>query len=79
MRVLAYINPHLIEGSDMFEEAAAQGFLMTDAEGNAFRQDFGGFLAGTVDLLSPGGFNWYKGERERRGEGVLTWVGWCVF
>ncbi|XP_050728343.1 sulfoquinovosidase-like isoform X2 [Eriocheir sinensis] len=65
VRVLTYINPHLIEGSDMFEEAAAQGFLMTDSEGNAFRQDFGGFLAGTVDLLNPDGFNWYKAEIEK--------------
>ncbi|XP_063866512.1 sulfoquinovosidase-like [Scylla paramamosain] len=64
-RVLAYANPHLIEGSTMFEEAAAHGYLMTDDEGNAFRQDFGGFLAGTVDLLSNDAFNWYKEELEK--------------
>ncbi|XP_045104098.1 sulfoquinovosidase-like isoform X2 [Portunus trituberculatus] len=64
-RVLAYANPHLIEGSDMFEEAAAHGYLMTDSHGDAFRQDFGGFLAGTVDLLSPDAFNWYKEEIEK--------------
>ena len=61
VRVLAYTNPYLIEGSTMFQEAADLGYLMTDADGNAFRQDFGGFLAGTVDLLSTDAFNWYKG------------------
>ncbi|KAG0726067.1 Sulfoquinovosidase [Chionoecetes opilio] len=65
VRVLAYANPNLVEGSEMFEEAAALGYLMTDAEGNAFRHDFGGFLAGTVDLLSEDAFNWYKDEIEK--------------
>lgn len=58
---MVYINPHLIEGSEMFEEAAALGHLLMDDTGEAFRQDFGGFLGGTVDLLNPDSFNWYRG------------------
>ncbi|KAG7170296.1 Sulfoquinovosidase-like [Homarus americanus] len=62
VRVMAYINPHLVEEGDMFREAAASGYLMTDAEGEVYKQDFGGFLAGTVDLFNPEANNWYRDE-----------------
>nr|XP_045584154.1 sulfoquinovosidase-like [Procambarus clarkii]XP_045584155.1 sulfoquinovosidase-like [Procambarus clarkii]XP_045584156.1 sulfoquinovosidase-like [Procambarus clarkii]XP_045584157.1 sulfoquinovosidase-like [Procambarus clarkii] len=62
VRVMTYINPHLIEGSDMFQEAATLGYLMMDGAGDPYRQDFGGFLAGTVDLLNPEAKAWYRDE-----------------
>lgn len=62
VRVMVYLNPHLIDTGDMFEAAAALGYLMTDADGEVFRQDFGGFMAGTVDLLNPEARAWYRGE-----------------
>ncbi|XP_071524463.1 sulfoquinovosidase-like [Panulirus ornatus] len=65
VRVMVYINPHLIDSGDMFEAAAILGFLMTDADGEVFRQDFGGFMAGTVDLLNPEARTWYREEMIR--------------
>lgn len=65
VRVMAYINPHLIEGSDMFLEAASLGYLMRDADGQPYRQDFGGFLAGTIDLFNSEAKDWYRDEMIR--------------
>ncbi|KAK3853291.1 hypothetical protein Pcinc_040160, partial [Petrolisthes cinctipes] len=62
VRVMAYLNPHLIESSEMFQEADALGYLLTDGAGDSFRQDFGGFLAGTVDLFNQEAFDWYRDE-----------------
>ncbi|KAK4292347.1 hypothetical protein Pmani_034878, partial [Petrolisthes manimaculis] len=62
MRVMAYVNPHMIEGSNMFQEAAALGYLLTNSEGEAFTQDFGGFFAGTVDFFNQEAFEWYRDE-----------------
>lgn len=62
VRVLAYINVHLITGSEMYEEAAALGYLLKDADGQVFDQDYGGFTGGTLDLISEEGRAWYKGK-----------------
>lgn len=60
--VTVYCNPHLIEGSLMFEEAVAAGHFLTDTNGEVFLQDFGGFLAGTIDLLDTDSAAWYGGK-----------------
>ncbi|XP_042871791.1 sulfoquinovosidase-like [Penaeus japonicus] len=60
--VMAYINPYLIEGSTLYEEADALGFLMADAQGESYKQDFGGFLAGTVDLVNSEARDWYSNK-----------------
>ncbi|XP_069995197.1 sulfoquinovosidase-like [Penaeus vannamei] len=60
--VMAYINPHLIAGGTLYEEADSQGFLMVDSEGQSYTQDFGGFMAGTVDLVNEEAREWYAGK-----------------
>ncbi|KAA0194876.1 hypothetical protein HAZT_HAZT008439 [Hyalella azteca] len=62
VRVTVYCNPHLIQGSPMFEEAAAAGHLMRDRDGQIFLLDFGGFYGGTVDVHYTPSANWYAGE-----------------
>ncbi|XP_047493998.1 sulfoquinovosidase-like [Penaeus chinensis] len=60
--VMAYINPHLIEGGELYEEADGLGFLMVDSEGQSYKQDFGGFMAGTVDLVNDEATLWYASK-----------------
>ena len=60
--VTVYCNPHLIEGSEMFEEAAARGHLLLDENGDIYLVDFGGFYGGTVDLLDTDSSTWYRGN-----------------
>ncbi|KAK7070085.1 hypothetical protein SK128_004084 [Halocaridina rubra] len=60
VRVMVYMNPHLIVGGDLYEEADSLGFLLKNDLGDSFQQDFGGFMGGTVDLTSEAARNWYR-------------------
>ncbi len=57
----AYINPHLNVDGDLYLEADNLGYLLKNDNNETFRQDFGGFLAGTIDFTNPLAKQWYAG------------------
>ena len=59
---LAYICPFLLEDESLFNEANNLGFLALDTKGEAYKEDFGEFFCGIVDLTNPDAFNWYKNK-----------------
>ncbi|XFA98178.1 alpha-glucosidase [Candidatus Izemoplasma sp. B36] len=59
---LTYICPFLLENESLFNEANTNGFLALNYKGEAYKEDFGEFLCGIVDLTNPEAFNWYKNK-----------------
>lgn len=57
---LTYICPFLLENETLFNEAKANGYLAFNKEGDVYKEDFGEFYCGIVDLTNPNAFNWYK-------------------
>ncbi|XP_078489149.1 sulfoquinovosidase-like [Ciona intestinalis] len=61
VRFLSYINPHVINGSEMFQEADSNGyFIKSKSTGKTQLVDFGEMYCGTIDLTNPNAFEWYK-------------------
>uniref|UniRef100_H2YA46 Glycoside hydrolase family 31 N-terminal domain-containing protein n=1 Tax=Ciona savignyi TaxID=51511 RepID=H2YA46_CIOSA len=61
VRFLAYINPHVIRGSNMFNESDKNGyFIKSKSTGKTQVVDFGEMECGTVDLTNPKAYEWYK-------------------
>lgn len=59
----AYINPHLNVEGDLFQEADRLGYLLKNGLTNeSYKQDFGEFLAGTIDFSNPIAKQWYTGK-----------------
>ncbi|MGL6065577.1 MAG: alpha-glucosidase [Cetobacterium sp.] len=61
IKFLGYINPYVIEGYDLYEEAKAHGYLATKIDGSDYTVDFGEFYCGVVDFTNPAACEWYKG------------------
>ncbi len=57
---MGYINPYLVEGGVLFEEARKNGYLVRNLAGADYLFDFGEFDCGVVDLSDPAAFAWYK-------------------
>ncbi len=57
---LTYICPFLLENETLFNEASSHGYLVQNHEGSSYKEDFGEFYCGIVDLTNPKAFNWYK-------------------
>jgi alpha-glucosidase len=57
---LSYICPFLLENESLFLEAESQGFLVLNQQNESYKEDFGEFYCGIVDLTNPDAFNWYK-------------------
>lgn len=60
IKFLGYINPYVIEGYDLYEEAKAKGYLATKMDGSDYTVDFGEFYCGVVDFTNPKACEWYK-------------------
>ena len=58
---MGYINPYLVEGGVLFQEAAEKGYFVKRADGTDYLFDFGEYDCGVVDLTLPAAFAWYKG------------------
>ena len=73
---MGYINPYLVEGGQLFREAAAQGYFVRRADGTDYLFDFGEFNCGVVDLTLPAAFDWYKGVIRQNliGLGFKGWM-----
>ncbi|MHA4990227.1 alpha-glucosidase [Cetobacterium somerae] len=60
IKFLGYINPYVIEGYDLYEEAKENGYLATKLDGSDYTVDFGEFYCGVVDFTNPKACEWYK-------------------
>lgn len=60
IRFLAYINPYLLEDTDMFEYAKEKEYFVKNSSGEAYIADFGEFNCGTIDFTNPDANTWYK-------------------
>ncbi len=57
---LSYICPFLLENESLFLEAESQGFLVLNQNNESYKEDFGEFYCGIVDLTNPDAYQWYK-------------------
>jgi len=57
---LTYICPFLLENESLFNEAQSKGFLVLNQNNESYKEDFGEFYCGIVDLTNVYAFNWYK-------------------
>ena len=75
-RWLGYINPYLVEGGALFNEAKKNGFFVKNAAGEDYLFDFGEFDCGVVDLCSEEAFAWYKNviKENLAGMGFKGWM-----
>ena len=73
---MGYINPYLVEGGVLFNEAKERGFFVKNAAGGDYLFDFGEFNCGVVDLTDPEAFAWYKGVIKQNliGLGFKGWM-----
>ena len=73
---MGYINPYLVEGGELFREAAEKGYFVRRDDGRDYLFDFGEFDCGVVDLTMPEAFAWYKGVIRRNliGLGFRGWM-----
>lgn len=60
VRWMGYINPYLVQGGVLFNEAKEQDFFVKRPDGSDYLFDFGEFDCGIVDLTNPAAFEWYK-------------------
>jgi alpha-glucosidase len=67
IRTLTYVNPFLTDAEpkgdssirNLYQEAAAAGYLVLAPDGGPYRLDQGGFDASLVDLTNPQARDWY--------------------
>ena len=57
---MGYINPYLVEGGVLFQEAAEHGYFVRRPDGSDYLFDFGEYNCGVVDLTDPAAWAWYK-------------------
>ena len=60
IRFMGYINPYVLEGKSLYQQAVENDYLAYDSEGDIYLVDFGEFYCGVVDFTNPEAFNWYK-------------------
>ena len=59
-RWMGYINPYLVEGGVLFNEAQSHGYFVKKQNGEDYLFDFGEYDCGVVDLTMPAAYEWYK-------------------
>ena len=76
IRVLGYINPYVLAGHPLYEEAKALDVLGKGADGQPFLVDFGEFDAAVVDFTKKEAVTWYKEviRREMIDFGLSGWM-----
>lgn len=60
IRFLSYINPYLVNTSELYLEAANHNYFAKNHDGDIYLVDFGEFNCGVVDFTNPAAFNWFK-------------------
>ncbi|MFE8071776.1 alpha-glucosidase [Marinobacteraceae bacterium S3BR75-40.1] len=81
--MLCYINPFLVDASEkgnlrrnLYQEAAQQGFLVKDDQGQVIKVTNTDFDAGMVDLTNPGAVQWIKAVIQQQLVGEGRCRGW---
>ena len=62
IRFLAYMNPFLWNGGELYREAEEKGFLAKAKDGTTRQIDFGEFYCGLVDLTDSKALLWFQRE-----------------
>jgi alpha-D-xyloside xylohydrolase len=62
VRVCLWINPYIAEASPLFEQGAAQGFLLKKPDGDICQVDGWQPGMGFVDFTNPAACLWYRGK-----------------
>ena len=62
IKICMWINPYIAEASPLFDEGAAQGYLLHDLDGGTYQADFWQPGQGFVDFTNPAARDWYAGK-----------------
>lgn len=66
LKICAWINPYIAQGTDTFREAAEKGYLLKRADGKGVRQtDHWQPGMGWVDFTNPEAAAWYTGKLKK--------------
>jgi alpha-glucosidase (family GH31 glycosyl hydrolase) len=84
IKLMTYINPFLCDDvaqkkdhrRNLFKEAARNGYLVKDQDGEPYTITISSFSAALVDLTNPGAWNWIKDiiKGELIGNGASGWM-----
>lgn len=76
VRVLGYINPFLLEGTVMTDEAVSKKLIVHRRDGLPYLIPFGGFKGYMLDLSNPDARTWIKDiiKRNMIGNGLSGWM-----
>jgi len=76
VRVLGYINPFLLEGTPMTDEAVSRRLIVHRRDGSPYLIPFGGFKGYMLDLTNPDARTWIKDiiRRNMIGNGLSGWM-----
>jgi alpha-D-xyloside xylohydrolase len=62
LRVCVWINPYIAQASALFDEAAAQGYLVRRPDGSIWQWDLWQAGMGLVDFTNPDATRWYQAK-----------------
>jgi alpha-D-xyloside xylohydrolase len=62
IKICLWMNPYIAEASPLFEEGAAQGYLLHDLDGGTYQTDFWQPGIGFVDFTNPAACAWFAGK-----------------
>ncbi len=76
IEVMGYINPFLLEGTEMTNEALNKGYIVHRKDGSPYLIPFGGFKGYIIDLSNPQAREWIKGiiKTNMIGNGLSGWM-----
>lgn len=76
VRVLGYINPFLLEGTPMTDDAIAKKLIVHRKDGSPYLIPFGGFKGYMLDLTNPEARLWIKDiiKRNMISNGLSGWM-----
>lgn len=76
VKVLGYINPFLLEETDMTDQALQKGYIVHRQDGSPYLIPFGGFKGYILDLSNPDARAWIKAiiKTNMIGNGLSGWM-----
>lgn len=76
VKVLGYINPFLLEGTDMTDDALKNGYIVHRTDGSPYLIPFGGFKGYIIDLSNSATREWIKDiiKTNMIGNGLSGWM-----
>lgn len=76
IQVLGYINPFLLEGTEMCDQALSEGLVVHDQQNEPYKVPFGGFQGYIIDLTNNATRVWIKDiiKKNMINEGLSGWM-----